>query len=382
MALRKVAGPFLHKDLLGISRDASIDFWCDELDGFLASSHWRRTPSSTDSEVEWGRGILQMDGTFTPRRSLDYGSDDLAYYHLKRRRVAFYRPNPNYDFVFGADWFTLQPPYTPVGSEPLNLATDGVHIVDPFTRMFLPDRMIFLGYVAEGGFFTGTYTVKVFSLAYGAITAPVPEHTIQTTKENPGSTVWEEWRPQFSTTCKFMQSSTPERSVLIVRNHGDESKAVEYDYIAKKTVGWVRRLGTNLGLGGTTGMGGETTPQLVGYSTKHKLWAVQDYLNDGSFTHRRMTLFADEAVPFALSNPVALSPTARGEAVRYRVRLSGADNDPCIGHLVNWTCSAIGTVMIPQSTTDVNGYAETLVSFPPNADGPWEGTNISAEVIY
>lgn len=373
MALRKIAGPFEHKDLYGNYRESFIDFWCEELDGFLAYSSWFPNPSGGASE--WGRGILQLDGTFTPRRSLPYGTEDVPYYDLAQRRLAWLTGAPDYQFERGGDWLSLQAPYIPE-TVPLAIASDGIHVVDPYTRMFLPDRMILLGYEIESGFYTGPYVTKVFSLAYGATTPPVVEHVIETTAE-PGSGVLESWRPNNSFTCKLLQSGTPERSVLITRFHGGESKALEYDYVAKKVVGWVRRLGDQPTLGSPAGF---NPPHLIGYSVKHKVWAVEDH--DPVSSRRRVSIFADEALPVNLSNPVALSPTRAGEAVRYRVRLSGADHEPCIGHLVSWTCSAIGTVMIPQSLTDANGYAETLVSFPPKFEGPWEGTTISAEVIF
>ena len=44
----------------------------------------------TGGTTECDRGILQMDGTFTPRRSLPYGSEGIPYYDLSRRRLAWY----------------------------------------------------------------------------------------------------------------------------------------------------------------------------------------------------------------------------------------------------------------------------------------------------
>jgi hypothetical protein len=379
MALKKISGPFEMKDLYGNYREAGIHFWCDELDGFLASGSWHPNPSAV--ELEYGLGILQLDGTFTPRRSRPYGTDFTPYYDLAKRRLAAYTGEPpDYNFARDVDWHSLEPPYAPENI-PLNVASDGVHEVSPHIRMFLPDRMIFLGKTIEPPFYVGNGTTKIFSLAYGADSPPVAEHTIQTSVV-PGSGVWEDWRPT-ANAATLMQSSTPDRTVFLVWSKGTETRAVEYDYVAKTTLGWVRRLGFQAELSYELAIGGQTYPRLVGYSVKHKFWLVQDTpsISPTDF-HLRISIFADEAAPMTLSNPVALSPTRTGEAVRYRVRLTGADGDPCIGHRVNWTCSNVGTVGIPQSVTDDGGYAETMVSFPPRADGAWEGTTITAEVVY
>lgn len=382
MALKKIAGPFEMKDLYGNYRQADIHFWCDELDGFLAYSSWHPNPSAV--ELENGLGILQLDGTFTPRRSRTYGTEFGPYYDLAKRRLAGYTSSgipPEYYFERDVDWHSLEPPYG-APTVPFNFDSDGLHELDPFTRMFLPDRMIIMGKLIDPPFYVGPGTTKVFSLAYGETSSPVPEHTIQTSGV-PGSGILEDWRISGSSTLKMIQSGTPDRTVFLVWTKGAECRAVEYDYVAKTTIGWVRRLGHQPDLSYGLAIGGQTAPRLVGYSVKHKFWLVTDTpAVSPTEYHMRISIFADEVEPVNLSNPVALSPTRTGEAVRYRVRATGADGDPCIGHRVNWSCSNMGTVGIPQSVTDDGGYAETMVSFPPRADGPWEGTTITAEVVY
>jgi len=379
MAMKLISGPFELKDLYGDYRDATVHFWCDELDGFLAYSTWRPNPASSD-QVD-GLGILQFDGTFTPRQSNPSGE---PYYDLGRRKLAMYQGSPDYNFVRDVDWHTLQPPYIQE-TTPLNFSGDGVHEFDSFARMFLPDRILIIGKLIDPPFYVGTGTTKVFSLAYGATTAPVAEHTIHT-EAVLGSGVFEDWRPGGGATVKVIQSGNPERSVYILWTKGLECRAVEYDYVQHKTVGWVRRLGNQPLLSYGLAIGGQTYPRLIGFCVKHKFWLVTDTPEappESSWGfHRRVSIFADETVPVNLSNPVALSPTRAGEAVRYRVRLTGADGDPCIGHRVNWSSSSLGTVNVTQSLTNDDGYAETMVSYPPRFDGPWEGTTITAEVDF
>ena len=379
MALKLISGPFEMKDLYGNYRESTVHFWCDELDGFLAQSSWHPNPSAVT--LEWGMGIMQMDGTFTPRRSLPYGTEGIPYYDLARRKLAMYQGSPAFNFAREVDWQTLQAPYIQE-TTPLNFSGDGVHEFDPFTRMFLPDRILILGKLIDPPFYTGNGTTKVFSLAYGATTAPVAEHTIQT-EVVPGSGVYEDWRPLGSSLTKMIQSGTPDRTVFLVWTKGNESRVVEYDYVQRKTIGWVRRLGTQSALSYELAIGGETYPRFAGFSVKHKIWMVIDTpsVSPTEF-HYRVSILADEAQPVHLSNPIGLAPTRAGDAVRYQVRLTGADGDPCIGHRVNWSSVSLGTVNVTQSETDDGGYAETMVSFPPRFDGPWEGTTITAEVDY
>jgi hypothetical protein len=388
MALRKLAGPFVYHVVEGLYTPLAVDFWCDELDGILAYGQWPKYPG--DYVSVFGRGVLQLDGTFTPRRSLPYATEpDLGYDLATRtlsRLISSYSEQTqttSYWVERGADWNLLQYPYTPQ-LIPVNIDPDGVHAYFTHFRMFLPDRMIFIGYKIEGQFYTGPFETKIFGVSYDGVTPPQVEHTIQTSLV-PGSGVLETWKPLGPTSVRFMQSATPNRTVYIARQDSSgSSKVVEYDYIAKQTVGWVRRLGAQPDLDAAAGVPGAQPPHIIGYSTKHKVWLVQDNIvgNDGWSLEKRLSIFADGAVPATLSNPVALSPTRAGEAVRYRVLLSGASHEPCIGHRVNWGCSALGTVITPQTITDQNGYAEALIAFPPRQDGPLEGTNITAEVTY
>jgi len=44
--------------------------------------------------------------------------------------------------------------------------------------------------------------------------------------------------------------------------------------------------------------------------------------------------------------------------------VTGAQNDPAEGELVDWTLEGAGTLLDPQSKTDVDGYAITKVQYP------------------
>lgn len=411
MALRKLAGPFEFKDLFGDYHEAGIGNWVDELDGFLSEGSWRTDTSNSTASSANGYGLLQLDGVFVPRvsvaASLTPSSSDGPNWPYDRATgmladyEAGYTGSPDpvgyyLNIYRGKDWFTLETPSAPVTVE-LTLAAVAGHTIDPFTFALLPDRVLFLGKVNS----SSPPITKIFSVAYTAapFAAPIEECTLQTALL-PGSVTWEDWYPGSSDT-RFISSSTPERSVFIVRKGTTSNvRALEYDFLQNKVVGWVRRLGVQPEMAEYPGspVAGQVPAFLAGLSIRNKVWAVTetasypyavaplDEAPQGPWAavnyRARLWIFADEATPATLSNPIALSPTAAGEVVRYQVRLLGADYEPCIGHKVNWSCSNLGIVQILQSETDENGYAETLVAYPPRWEGPWEGATITAEVVF
>ena len=71
-----------------------------------------------------------------------------------------------------------------------------------------------------------------------------------------------------------------------------------------------------------------------------------------------------EVHPTILTDPVAFIGTPKsGQVVTYRVRLTGAQNDPAAGEFVNWWVTGAGTLLDLQSTTDANGYATARVQY-------------------
>ena len=71
-----------------------------------------------------------------------------------------------------------------------------------------------------------------------------------------------------------------------------------------------------------------------------------------------------EVDPQTLTNPEPYIGTPKsGQVVVYRVRLTGAQDDPAEGELVDWSVTGAGTLIDPQSKTDADGYATARVQY-------------------
>jgi hypothetical protein len=87
----------------------------------------------------------------------------------------------------------------------------------------------------------------------------------------------------------------------------------------------------------------------------------------GQYTFRVWSL---DVVPTTISAPQLIAgSTAAGHVATYQVRVTGDQNDGCVGELVNWSLAGDGVLLHVQSTTDQNGYATTQVSYPTDASG-------------
>jgi len=71
-----------------------------------------------------------------------------------------------------------------------------------------------------------------------------------------------------------------------------------------------------------------------------------------------------EVAPTVLSDITVVGGTIHaGQIATFQVTLTGAQNEPCIGELIDWAVTGIGTVLDVQSVTDATGMAETRVLF-------------------
>ena len=100
----------------------------------------------------------------------------------------------------------------------------------------------------------------------------------------------------------------------------------------------------------------------------------------------QVKILADATAPATLSNPIALTNTdllgdvIAGRIAELQVQLLGAQSEPCIGELINWSVtSGVGLLTAPQSTTDDNGYATTGLIIPIGGTGT---TAVSATLDY
>jgi len=94
-----------------------------------------------------------------------------------------------------------------------------------------------------------------------------------------------------------------------------------------------------------TGHNYVSDPELNGKSNQIRIWSLE--------------------VEPTIITPVerVLGTVKSGQVVTYRVRVTGAHNDPAPGELIDWTMVGPGTLLDPQTLTDANGYATTRVQY-------------------
>lgn len=370
MSLKYLAGPFpfgpgVGSDNYPASPDPSF-IWLDEFDGILAYD-------SVQNEA----GVLQMDGKFTPwaTTNINWGGDITNVFNVKydapTRRLIYTTTNlaghPNghditiYRYV---DWYTMEVQAQPE-IQVLNFSKVPGVTLDFAYLVTLSDRVLMMGSGWRQAPLSG-YRTAVFSVPYDCTLATVPvEEGEMPAGINPND--------------RTMRTSTPGRSVFLVQanNYGQSySGAVEYDFIQQKVVGWTRWLGHEYDFGGSVSAPWDGS--IRSYDPLRKIWWVTDEV----FGIPNLWAFADEVIPFSLSNPIALAPVRSGDVVRFQVRVLGDHDEPCIGAKVDWSVSGLGELLTPQTEVDEEGYAEALVAFAPRWEGPTEESHITAEVVF
>lgn len=109
------------------------------------------------------------------------------------------------------------------------------------------------------------------------------------------------------------------------------------------------------------------------YSRKHDVFIART-------SAHQIKVYASAVRPDALSNPAALSTITQGQVSQVRVRLLGANSDPCAGELIDWAiASGGGSMALAQSTTDADGYAYNDYVAPVASAG---SVTIRATVLY
>jgi hypothetical protein len=84
----------------------------------------------------------------------------------------------------------------------------------------------------------------------------------------------------------------------------------------------------------------------------------------------QLKILANSVAPSTLSNPVASQTVEAGAVSQLTVRLLGAQSEPCVGELIDWSiASGSGSLVLPQSATDLNGNATNSLVVPVGSSG-------------
>lgn len=94
----------------------------------------------------------------------------------------------------------------------------------------------------------------------------------------------------------------------------------------------------------------------------------------------QLSVLANAVRPASISNPTPTGAIQAGLATPITAQVLGADGEPCVGELVNWSItSGSGSLGQAQSTTDVNGNATNTYVAPVGSSG---SVIIAAEIDF
>lgn len=84
----------------------------------------------------------------------------------------------------------------------------------------------------------------------------------------------------------------------------------------------------------------------------------------------QINVYATTVRPYALSNPAAVTPFARGKVSDVTVTLTGSNGEPCPNEVIEWSMTGDGALTAAQSTTDSAGVARNryVASLTPVTD--------------
>lgn len=74
-------------------------------------------------------------------------------------------------------------------------------------------------------------------------------------------------------------------------------------------------------------------------------------------TNDKLNVYASTVKPYALSDPIAVTPLLKGKVSEVQVTLTGSNGEPCPGELIEWSLAGVGDLAAAQSTTDSDGVA-------------------------
>jgi hypothetical protein len=109
----------------------------------------------------------------------------------------------------------------------------------------------------------------------------------------------------------------------------------------------------------------QSRPTLFVSETHQGVWYVPKWDLFVELKSRQLKILANAIHPASISTPAfSPSPTA-GEVSTVSVTVLGAQSEPCVGELIDWTITAGGgSLSATQSTTDSSGHASVLYIAP------------------
>ena len=141
--------------------------------------------------------------------------------------------------------------------------------------------------------------------------------------------------PPTSGTSQATLSRTKNTDVLCITYA--TGQVVYYNWRTLAQVGGVSYLPTNTG---------------AWYSAKHDVFVVLT-----GTTTNAISIYANAAIPAAISAPAAAPTLKRGRRSTISVTVTGANGEPCKGELIDWALDGPGTLLAEQSETDESGVA-------------------------
>lgn len=303
--------------------------------------------------AEWGRGgwydmpmgVMTLDGRYCDR------SDELmgdCYWPARNTIVKytrFYRGGgvtDDVEFFFEPIAFTPQhvgppqPPFTTVlyGRSYIKLADRGIFFY-PIGKVIIDPK---LGYTYEHSF-----RVVIDGVEVEPEGPPAP----------------------FGTSGGIARPGRSETEVVVVEDgySTKDPKAIFYDTVNKVFTSPVYHFGINC----------YNAPV---YATDWGVFVTgHNYVsNPDEITHdqaNQIRIWSLEVHPTILLVPEVFKGEVKsGQVVTYRVKVTGDQDDPAEGELINWLVTGAGLLLTAQSKTDADGYATALVQYGLAEVGP------------
>jgi hypothetical protein len=111
-------------------------------------------------------------------------------------------------------------------------------------------------------------------------------------------------------------------------------------------------------------------PSLFVGESASGVWYVPKYNVFVELLGPQIKILANMVAPATLSNPVASPAVVAGDVSKLTVQLLGAQSEPCVGELIDWSvASGSGSLILPQSVTDANGNATNSLVVPVGSTG-------------
>jgi hypothetical protein len=96
--------------------------------------------------------------------------------------------------------------------------------------------------------------------------------------------------------------------------------------------------------------------------------------------NKQLKILANAIQPATLSDPAATPAVGAGLVSQLQVQLLGAQGEPCVGELIDWSVSAgVGSLTVPQSATDSSGHATSALVVPVGSTG---SVTVNAQLNY